>query len=92
MKNDLLQVKIVSRDTKKVLAIIKELTLDTDFETWMKGKYCGREVMLALHNNYGRKSEGERRKQVAKDDLKRLFYRKKSLSHSIICEKYETNI
>ena len=33
--------------------------------------------MLALQNHNGGKSEVEYRKQVAKNDLKRLFYRKK---------------
>ena len=31
------------RDTKKILAFIKELTVDTDAETCMKGKCCGQE-------------------------------------------------
>ena len=31
--------------------------------------------MLALQNHYDEKSEGNCRKQVSKDDLKRLFYR-----------------
>ena len=39
------------RTTKKVFAIIKELTVDTDAETWTKGKHCGPEAMLALQNN-----------------------------------------
>ena len=30
--------------------------------------------MLALHNHYYGKSDIERRKQMAKDNLKRLFY------------------
>ena len=62
-----------SRGTKKVLVIIKYLTSDTDAEAWTKGKCCGREAMLELQNHYDGKSYGERRKQVAKDDLKRLF-------------------
>ena len=31
--------------------------------------------MLALQNHYYGRSEGERNKQVTKDDIKRLFYR-----------------
>ena len=50
------------RDTKKVLATLKELTVDTDAETWMKEKRCGRESMLALHTNYDVKPEYECRK------------------------------
>ena len=30
-----------SCDTKKFLAIIKELTVDTDAETWIKGERFG---------------------------------------------------
>ena len=45
--------------------------------------------MLALQNNYDRKSEGEHRKQVAKDYIKRLFYRNKS---TFSFEKYVTTM
>ena len=64
-----------SCDTKKVLSILKELTVDTDAETWIKGKCCGWEKMLALQNHYDIKLYNELRKHVAKDNLKRLFYR-----------------
>ena len=64
-----------SRENKKVLAILKYLTVDTAAETWMKGKRCGREAMLALQHHYDVKSEGGRRKQVAKYNQKTLFYR-----------------
>ena len=64
-----------SCDTKKVLTILKELTVDTYAETWIKGKLCGRETMLELYYYCGGKSEGERSKLVAKDNLKMLFYR-----------------
>ena len=41
----------------------------------MKGGCYDWEAMLELQNNYVDKSEGGRRKQVAKDDLNRSFYR-----------------
>ena len=66
-----------SHDTKKVLAILKELAVDTDAETCIKGKCCGQGAMLALRNHYDGKSKGEHRKHVANYDLKRLFYRNK---------------
>ena len=44
-------------DTKKLLAILKELTVDTNDETWMKEKRCGRESMLVFQNHY----EGNKR-------------------------------
>ena len=52
--------------------IFKEPTVDTDVDTWMKGKRFGQKEMLVLQNHCDIKSEGECRKQVAKDDLKRL--------------------
>ena len=55
----------------------------------MKGKCCGLETMLALKNHYYGKSEGEHRKQVAKDDLKRLLYRNKT---TFSFEKYVTKM
>ena len=80
---------ISPRDTKNVLVIIKELTVDTDTDTCMKGKYCGQETMLALQNHYDGKYEGERRKKLAKYNLKRLFYRNKN---NLSFEKYVTNM
>ena len=44
----------------------------------MKGKCCDQEAMLAFQNNYDGKSEGKSRKQVDKENLKRLFYRNKT--------------
>ena len=41
IKNDPLKGNMFSRNTKKVLEILKELTEDTDDETWMNSKYCG---------------------------------------------------
>ena len=45
--------------------------------------------MLALQNHYGANSEGERRKQVTKGDLKRLFYRNET---TLSFEKYVTKM
>ena len=56
IQNDSLQGNMFSRGTNKVLEIIKERTVDTDTETWTKGKRCGQEEMLALQNHYDRKS------------------------------------
>ena len=55
----------------------------------MKVKRCGREAMLALQKHYDGKSEGERRKHVDKDELKRLFYRNET---TLYFEKYVTKI
>ena len=40
MKNAPLQGNMFSCEIKKVLATIKEITVDTDTKTWMKGKLC----------------------------------------------------
>ena len=52
-------------------------------------KRCGREEVLALQNHYDGKSEGKRRKQVAKDNLKMLFYRNET---TFSFEKYITKL
>ena len=41
IQNYPLQGNIFSCDTNKILAIIKDITVDTDSETWIKGKYFG---------------------------------------------------
>ena len=58
IKNSPLQGNIFSFDTKKVLDILKEITVDTDDETYTKRKRCGKEAILALQNHYYGKSEG----------------------------------
>ena len=78
IQNSPLHGNMFSRDTKNFLAILKELTLDTDYETCIKGKRCVLESMLTLHHHYYVKLEGERRKQVTNDNPKRLFYRNKT--------------
>ena len=78
-----------SPETKKVLAILKALTVDTDYETWMKGKRWGQEAMLALQNHYYGKSESERKTQVSKDNLNKIFYRNKT---TFPFKKYRTKM
>ena len=56
IQNAPLQGNIFSFETKKVLEIIKELTVDTDSETYMKGKRCGRDAILASQNHCDGKS------------------------------------
>ena len=36
---------IFTRDSGKVIEILKEITLGTDYETWIKGLKCGRKAM-----------------------------------------------
>ena len=84
-----LQGNMFSRDTKKVLVILKELTLDNNADTWMKRKHCGQEAMLEFQNHYDGKSDRECRKQVDKYNLKILFYRNGS---TFSLEKYTTKM
>ena len=45
--------------SKRVLTILKELTIGTDAEAWMKGIKCERLTMIALQTRY----DGPRRKK-----------------------------
>ena len=89
IQNSPIQGNMFSCDTKKVVAILNELTVDTDDKTWMKGKLYGIEAILALQNHYDSKSDGERRIKLAKDDLKRLFYRNET---TFSFERYVTKM
>ena len=41
IKNSPLQGNMISCDTKKFLEILKDLTIDNNSDTWIKGKLCG---------------------------------------------------
>ena len=63
-----------TRDSSKVLDILKELTLGTDAETWIKGLKCVRKAMHKLQYHYDDTSEVERNNKVARADLRNIFY------------------
>ena len=65
---------VFTRDSRKALDILKELTLGTDAETWIKCIKCGRKAIQQLQAHYDGTSEGAQRKLVAKTDLKKIFY------------------
>ena len=46
--NDILGGNIFTRDSSKVLKILKELTIGTDAETWIKGLIIFRKEMQEL--------------------------------------------
>ena len=50
-----------ARYSRKVLNIIKELTLGTDETIWIKGIKCGRESMQYQQANCGGTSKGAQR-------------------------------
>ena len=62
-----------TRDSRKLLDIIKKLTLGTEAETWIKGLKWGRKAMQELQAHYDHKSEGSRRKQFSREELKKIF-------------------
>ena len=64
-----------TRDSRKILDILKKLTLGTDAETWINGLKCSRKAMQELQSHYNNKSKGSRRKQVAREELKKIFYK-----------------
>ena len=78
-----------NRDSRKVVDILKELTLGTDAETWIKGLKCVRKAMQELQAHYDGTSEGARRKQVARADLKKIFYKNET---TFTFENYVTNL
>ena len=87
MYNAQLTGTMFKRDSKHVYQILKELTNGTQAEDWMKEKSCGRIAMIALQNQYDGTAEGERRMDVAKASLTKLFYRNES---TFSFEKYVT--
>ena len=63
------------RNSRKVLDILKKLTLVTDSETWIKGLKCDRNSMQEIQAHYDGTPEEARRKQVARADVKNTFYK-----------------
>ena len=78
-----------TRDSRKVLDILKELNLGNDAETWIKVLNCGRKSMQKFQAHYDVMSEGARKKQDAIEDLKRVFYKNET---TFTFEKYVTNL
>ena len=48
---------VFNRDSRKILDILKELTLVTDAEIWIKGLKCSRKTMQELQAHYDGTSE-----------------------------------
>ena len=66
---------IFTMESRKVLDILKELTLVTDTETWIKGLKCGIKSIQELKEHCDGTSEGVRRKHVAISDLNKTFFK-----------------
>ena len=76
-----------NRDSRKVIDIIKELTLGIDAETWIKCIKCGIKGMQELQPHYNGTSEGARMKQVDRADLNKILYKNET---TFKFEKYVT--
>ena len=64
-----------TRNSQKVLDILKELTLRTDTETCTKGLKRVRKETKEPQTHYDGTPEGAQNKQVARADLKKIFYK-----------------
>ena len=73
--NASLQGAMFKRDSTRVLGVLRELTIGSQADTWMKGKRCSREAMKALQAHYDGAAESGRSLTVAKADLLKIFYR-----------------
>ena len=78
-----------TRDSRKVLNIIKELNLGTDSETWIKVLKCGRKAMHELQAQYDGTPEGACRKQVYRADPNKILYKNET---NFSFEKYVTKL
>ena len=76
-------------DTKSILAILKECTLNTDAETWIKNIRCGREAMRALQLHFDGPDESRKRLDTAKAQLDKTFYRHEA---TFSFERYVTTL
>ena len=64
---------ILTRNSSKVLNVLKELTLGTDAETWIKFFKCDRKEIKKVQAHYNGMSEGELGNTIAIADLKNIF-------------------
>ena len=78
-----------TRDSRKVIGILKELTLVNDAETWIKCLKCVRKAMQELQAHYDGTPEGAQRKKVSRSDLKKGFYKNEN---TFTFEKYVAKI
>ncbi len=62
-------------DSKRVLAILKDLYLNTGAETWLRNIQCGRKAMRALQTNYDGPDERHKRIEEARERISHTFYK-----------------
>ena len=62
-------------DSKRVLAILKDLCLNTGAETWFRNITCGRKAMKALQTHYDGPDERHKRIEEARAKISQAFYK-----------------
>jgi len=62
-------------DSKRVLAILKDLCLHTGAETWFRNIQCGRKAMRALQTHYDGPDERHKRIEEARARIAQTFYK-----------------
>ena len=62
-------------DSKRVLAILKDLCLNTGAETWFRNIPCGRKAMKALQTHYDGPDERHKRIEEARAKISQTFYK-----------------
>ena len=77
------------RESRKVLDILKQLTLGGNPKTWIKGLKCGINSMQELQDHFHSTSEGAQRKQVCRSKIKKTFYNNET---NFTFEKYITKL
>ena len=77
------------RDSRKVIDILKVLTLGTDTETWIKCLKSEIKSIQELQAHYDGTSYVSGRKQVDRAELKNMFYKNETTS---TFEKYDTKL
>ena len=75
------------QDSKKVMRLIKNNTFVTPADSCINQVKCGHVAMQKLQENYNGKSEGERQKIQAREELNKFHY---CHEHTLPFEKYIT--
>ena len=65
---------MIKKDSRKAFNIIKKLNLGNHVETCIKGLKCDSKEMKEIQDKYYGTLEAAQGKQVARDDLKKIFH------------------
>ena len=84
-----LEAYMFDLDSKQVLALLKELCINTGAETWFRNIQCGRRVMIALQRHYDGPDERHRRIEEARAKISQTFYKHEG---TFTFEKFTTTL